>query len=514
MKLKVSSYWIIAIVLVLIKLTIHFLTSSNYELHRDEMLYFAQGNHLSFGFISTPPFIGFLAFIAHCIFGYSEFGVKLFPAIAGAASVFIIALFVKELGGKNLALVLAGLGYICSGAFLRSNGLFMPVCFDQFFWLLSSFLVFKMVNRNNPKLWLWIGLVFGLAFLNKYAIIFFVFAIILALLISEQRKFLFSKYLLFGFLIGFLVTIPNILWQYYHNWPVVRHMIELQRTQLINVSSTNFLLDQVIMCFPSIFIWSSGLLMILFLSKEKKFRFIAYSFFIVVSIILLGRGKSYYTLGAYPMLFALGGYTMEKYLQGKLIYVNYFVLFLALSISILAAPLELPVASFELVKKYCDPQTGFLPQRWEDGKIHPIPQDYADMTGWKELTGIVLKAYNQLNNSEKKRCTIYAENYGQAGAIQFYGHNYGLPAPISFCDSYLLWAPDTISNGPFIYINNEVGDMDDFFKNYPEIGHVNNEYFRENGIIVLLCTNPKNQWKDFYAQKVLRLKSIYRLTEK
>jgi len=508
MKKNISSFWLITIALVLVKLIIHFLTGTVYELHRDEMLYFAQGLHLNFGYISTPPLIGFLAFIVKGIFGYSEFGIKLFPALAGAASIVIIALFIKEFGGKNLALLIAGIGYLFSGAFLRSNSLFQPVSFDQFFWFLLSYLVFKMVNRDNPKIWIWTGLVFGLGFLNKYSIVFFAFAIIMALLISEHRKLLLSKYFLLVAFIGFILITPNLIWQYQHNWPVVHHMILLQQTQLINVSLTGFLVDQLVMCLPAILIWLSGLCIILFLGREKKYRFISYTFIFVVSIILLARGKSYYTLGAYPMLLVAGGYVLEKYFNHRLVYINYFILLFALVLSFIAFPLELPVASFATIKKYCDPQTG-IPQRWEDGEIHPIPQDYADMTGWKELAGIVAKAYNQLDDSEKKRCTIYAENYGQAGAIQFYGHRYGLPDPVSFSDSYLLWAPDSIADGPSIYINDEVGDMDDLFISYQEIGRVNNEYFRENGIMVLLCTNPKEQWKKFYSRKVQMLKNNY-----
>jgi len=203
-----------------------------------------------------------------------------------------------------------------------------------------------------------------------------------------------------------------------------------------------------------------------------------------------------------------GGYVLEKYLRNRWVYVNYFILVFALGLSCFALPLELPVASFETLKKYCDPQTG-IPQRWEDGEIYPIPQDYADMTGWKELAGIVAKAYNQLDDSAKKICTIYAENYGQASAVLFYGHPYGLPEPISFNDNYLFWAPDSISDGPLIYVNHEIGNIDDLFDNYREVGRVNNEYFRENGLMVLLCTHPKEHWKAFYARKVKSLRSIY-----
>ncbi len=509
MKNRISAYWYITIGLVVIKLIIHFLTSTTYELHRDEMLYFAMGNHPAFGYASTPPLIGYLAFLARIIFGYSEFGIKFFPALAGAASMIVIAVFVKELGGKSLALIIAGVAFIAAGAFLRSNSLFQPVSFNQFFWLLFAWLVLHMINTSQPKGWIWIGVVLGLAFLNKYSIVFFATAMIIALVISQHRRILFSKYFMLGILLGFIIILPNLLWQHFHHWPIVRHMTELQRYQLSNNSLSGFFVDQLLNCLASAFIWIAGLVMILFLPQERKFRFIAYAFLLVLAIIVAGRGKSYYTLGAYTMLFAAGGYTMEKYFRNKLVFINYFVILLAIVSSSFALPLELPYASFKTVKKLCDPETGMVPQRWEDGKIHPIPQDYADMTGWKELTAIVAKAYNLLDENQKEKCTIYAENYGQAGAVEFYGRQYGLPKSISFHDSYLLWAPDSISDGPFIYINDEVGDIDELFNDYPEIGRVNNEYFRENGLMVLLCTNPKEGWKDFYARKVHELKSRF-----
>lgn len=191
-----------------------------------------------------------------------------------------------------------------------------------------------------------------------------------------------------------------------------------------------------------------------------------------------------------------------------MIFINYFVLSFAIGLSVYVLPLELPVVSFEKVKEFCDSKTG-IPQIWEDGKIHPIPQDYADMTGWKELVGLVAKAYNQLDDSEKKKCTIFAENYGEAGAIQFYGHIYGLPAPISFNDSYILWSPDSISKGPLIYVNNEIGGINGLFNSYSEIGRINNEYFRENGIAVFLLSDPGANWNEFYIRKAGIIKNDY-----
>ena len=153
---------------------------------------------------------------------------------------------------------------------------------------------------------------------------------------------------------------------------------------------------------------------------------------------------------------------------------------------------------------------GEFTNRWEDGKIHNIPQDYADMTGWKELGSIVTKQYNSLPDSVRKKCWIYADNYGQAGAINFYGKKYGLPEPVCFNDNFLLWAPDSVKNGPLIYVNHEVGDIDFLFKSYEKVGEVDNKYFRENGLKVYYCTQPTDTLRTFYAEKVHALKSVYR----
>src|ERR1700719_1638379 len=122
MKSKLSQFWIIALGFAVIQLLLHFLTYSNYELHRDEMLYFAMGDHLSWGYMSTPPLMGFLAFIIRHTLGYSEFGIKIFPALSGAGSIILVALFVRELGGKTLAVFIACTAYLISPAFLRSTG--------------------------------------------------------------------------------------------------------------------------------------------------------------------------------------------------------------------------------------------------------------------------------------------------------------------------------------------------------------------------------------------------------
>jgi hypothetical protein len=285
----ISRYWQVAILFMAAKLIIHFLTNTRYELLRDEMLFFNMGEHLSAGYASVPPVTGFLAFLINKIFGFSVFGIRFFPALMGATSVYIIASIVKELGGGISALCIA------SSSYLLAPGL--PV-----------------MSYEN-----------------------------------------YSRYI------------------------------------------------------------------------EKTRRFIVH-----------------------PLL------------------------------------------------------------EWDNGTKHSFSQAWADMTGWKELAGYVAQAYSSLSEEEKKKCTIFGErNYGYAGAVYFYGKENDLPDAITFNESYVFWAPDTIPDGPLIYIYRDVNDLEEHFKNITVVGSVDNIFFRENGLKVFLCREPLSDIGAVYKELARKEKSRY-----
>ena len=507
-----KSFWIITFSLVLVKLSIHLFTSTNYELHRDEMLYVAMGSHLSWGFASTPPFISFLAFIVKNIFGYQEFFVKLFPALFGASILVLIALFIKEIGGKGVGVFIGCFAFMISTAMLRTSSLFMPVIFELFFWLLFLFFVLKLINRQDPKYWIWIGITFGIAFLNKYSILFLGFSAFISLLISEHRRLLFSKDFIYAALISLLIVSPNLIWQINHNFPVITHMSELYRTQLVFVSKKTFLLDQLLMNFTAILIWIPGLIMVLFSKSEKKYRVFGYILLIVVFMFLVTNGKSYYTLGIYTMMFAFGGYFLEKYFVGNLKIVNYLIMGFSLITGLINLPLGLQILPKEQMGKYCTIFSKYItpaPMRGENNNYFPIPQDYMDMSGWKELAALVSAAYNQLDVNQKKDCIIYANNYGQAGAIDYYGKKYNLPPATCVNDSYIFWAPDSLNASNYIVTDGYLGDIPELFNKYSEIGEIKDIYFRENGLKVYLCQNPKPLLNEFFKKRIKEHKEVY-----
>ncbi|MBE0646870.1 MAG: glycosyltransferase family 39 protein [Bacteroidales bacterium] len=492
-------------------LAVHFITYDNFELHRDAYLYYAQSEHLAWGFFSVPPFTALVTKFATLIFGNTVFGMRFFPAIIGSVNVILLGLAVKELGGKKIAMVLAMLAYLTSPAYLHVNFLLQPTCFNQFFWLLSGYLILVMIKRNKSSMWLWIALVFGLGFLNKYSIVFFYAAFGIALLISPYRSFLKSRYFFLALAIGFVVILPNLIWQYIFQWPVISHMEELRETQLVHVRISDFLLEQFMMNAQAMFLWFGALLVVLFKKEEKQYRLFGFIFIIVIFLLMFGSGKSYYTLGVYPMMFVFGAYFTEKYLKKSLLYFSGFLvlwMFTGLYISFFFD--GVPFITFERAMR----KDAF---RWEDGTYHDLPQDVADMTGWKEIGEKVSDIFLDLGTENINNCDIFCYHYGQAGAVMFYGKKSNIPQPISFNGSFLYWSPDSLTKDYMIWVHSDL--YNDFqpdsilplrFEKVTLLETINNPNFREDGTRIYLCEKPNDYYKNYYKELVDELKSRYR----
>jgi hypothetical protein len=368
-----------------------------------------------------------------------------------------------------------------------------------------------MIRRNNPKIWIWIGIIFGVAFLNKYSIVFFYTAFAISLVISKYRNLLLSKYFIFAMVIGFAIICPNLLWQYQNNWPVLMHMDELRETQLVHVNRIDFMIDQFLMNAHALLLRLGALLVLLFYKKEKHFRLFGFIYIFIIILLMLGSGKSYYTLGIYPILFVFGAYFVEKYI--KKIYLIYVFSFLVISMFIgLYFSLSfdgIPLTTFE---KAVD-ENAF---RWEDGEYHDLPQDMADMTGWKEIGEKVREIYLSLDEESRSNCDIFCYHYGQAGAVMFYGKKHNIPQPISFNGSFVFWAPDSLSKDYMIWVHSDLGNninpdtlLPQLFNNVDLQTTIDNKYFRENGTKIYLCAYPEEDYEIYYRSRIKDLKNQY-----
>ncbi len=511
---RINSYWLVTILLIILKLSLHFFTNTRYELLRDEMLFFNMGEHLSAGQVTVPPITGFLAFLMNKIFGFSVFGIRFFPAIRGAISIYLISGIVRALGGGIPAQVIAVSSYLFAPGFLLMGTLFTPNSFEELIWLLSTWSIFMMVKTGNRKLWLLIGVCIGIGFLNKYSILFFVVGFFIALLFSKNKSLMTSKYFWLSVILGLIIIAPNIVWQYEHGWPVKIHMRELKSSQLDPMGYAGFPASLYTFSQGSAIIWVTGLIALLFFKEEKEYRYLGVATMAILLFFLILKGKGYYALVVLPLMFAFGGYVLEKYLTGSLLWVRYALFSVSLMVSLAALPSGLPVLSYDNYGTYVQKTHHFILHpllKWENGTQHDFSQAYADMTGWKELTGFVSKAYTMLTEEDKKSCTIFGErDNGYAGAVYFYGRYFNLPEAITFHESYVFWAPDSIPEGALIYIYRNINNMDELFSDIIKIGSVDDKYFREKGLKVFLCKSPKEDITLIYKTLSLQEKIRYR----
>lgn len=492
-------------ILALFTAAIHLIFSYNLEFHRDELLYFSLGRHPAFGYASVPPMIGWVAWFMQNIFGNSLFAVRFFPALLSGLMVFLISALAKELGGTVYSRLLAAIGIIISLFGLRTFLLFQPVHIDLILWTLSFYLAVKYINTSSGKYLILFGITAGLAFLNKYLIGILIFSFLLIIPFTQYRTLFRNKKLWHGILAGILVFSPNLIWQIANGLPVIQHFAELKRTQLVNVDQTAFLIEQLIIPGAASVLTVAGIIFLFVNKKIRKFRFLGLVVISVIVILMLLHGKSYYTQGIFPFLIAAGAVSWENLLRKT--WLRILLLLLIIILTIPMVPIGIPVYKTEkLVSYFSNLTTDYgmdFVCRFEDGQIHSLPQDYADMLGWEELTLITGEAWQKV--TDKKSAFIYCENYGQAGAITVIGKKYGLPEAICFSESFRYWIPDRFDPDitSMVYINDEMGDdVRLLFRKITKIGSISNRDAREFGTAVWLCEDPAGSFNEFWTIRI------------
>lgn len=489
------------IFLALVKFILPFiLVNTVWELHRDEYLYYQQGQHFDVGYLENPPLIGLLGYISS-MFGGSWFWIKFWPALFGATTLIVTSAITKDLGGKLFAQIIAVLGILFS-AYMRIHFLFQPNFLDIFFWTLSAYYLVRYINTQQNKYLYLLSFALALGWWSKYSIVFFIAAIVLSMLFTKHRITFTKKHFWLAVVSGSIFILPNILWQYIHRFPLIHHMKELQETQLQYINKTDFLKDQLLLLIPVFFVWICGLIWLL---KNNNYRIIAYMYFIVIILLMLGSGKSYYSLGAYPMLLAAGGVWLEK-ISEKIIWIRYAsvtaILILALPFIPLLLPMQSPKAMAAFNEKYHIRKIGLL--KWEDLHDHALQQDFGDMLGWKELTQKAESFYTRLPDSTKKNTTIYCRNYGQAGALKYYSSDAVFNEKV-FCDNgtFLLWISPQLDFKHLIFIGSRMPGSDDEVFNHFEkktvIDSVTNPLSRQFGDKIIFFENA-----DTVAAKLAR----------
>jgi hypothetical protein len=434
-KSRLATRWI-----PLLALALHLATAHRYGIFRDELYYVACGRHLDFGYVDHPPFVAFVARLA-ASFGGTLVGLRLPAALAGAATARVTAELARELGGRAFAQCLAALCVTLAGNALFTFQVLSMNAFDHLAWAGLWLLAARALRTGDQRLWLAAGLVAGLGLQNKLSMGFPCFGLALGLLLF-RRDVLARRGPWSGALLAGVVFLPHVLWQVAHGFPTRAFVATAQAEKMVAFTPLEFLAGALLEAGPqSIPVWSSGLVGLLVLGRWRAQRPLGLAFVAVLVLLACTRSKPYYAAPAFSLVFAAGAALLgdrPRGTPGRL--VRGATLALVLAGGALIAPLAKPVLSVEGYVSYAA-RLGLAPQPSERHELGRLPQHFADMHGWRELAEEVARVYHALPAEDRARARVFGQNYGEAGAIDYFGPALGLPAALSGHNSYFLWGP-------------------------------------------------------------------------
>jgi hypothetical protein len=305
-----------------------------------------------------------------------------------------------------------------------------------------------------------------------------------------------------------------LIWQVLNDFPVIYHLTRLADTQLVNVNRVSILIDQIMFFAGSFFVIIFAFISFFKYPLFRKYRIFILTYIFTMIIFILLRAKSYYTIGLYPVFFAFGAVYLEKILtSGWQKYLRPLVILIPILVFIPFCQYILPVLTPEEIIKKADVFKKYDLTRWEDGRVYDLPQDFADMLGWRELASIVDSAFMLID--DKKNTLIHCDNYGQAGAINYYSKQKYTHA-VSMSADYINWYPLEHIQINNVILVKERGDTDKnreeeqpLFEKITFVGEIKNEYARERGTSVYLLTGAKQS-----INKILREEIMNRISNR
>jgi hypothetical protein len=485
------------------KFLVHLYAGRHYGYFVDELYYLSCSRHLAWGYVDQPPLIALVTWVARALLGGSLPALRFFPAAAGATEVALTAMIARELGGKRFAQGLAALAALVAPAILAGDSLLTMNAFEPLFWMGCAYLFIRIVNTGDPKLWIWFGVLSGVGLENKYSMLIVGAGIVVGLLLTPQRRSLWSPWIWVGGAIAFLIFLPNLLWNIQHHFPFLELQANIRRSgRDVPLGPLAFFVQEILTMLPlTLPIWLAGLWYFFFSGPGKPFRALGWAWVFAAVVIVTLSPRIYYLYPAFPVLFAGGSVMWEAWLERpryqwlKLAYAALMVVTGAV-----LSPLVIPVLPPQTYVRYTQ-ALHLQPPRLEIHKLGPLPQLFADQFGWEEMTATVARVYNSLPPQVRAKTAIFGQNYGQAGAIDLFGPKYGLPPAISGHQTYFLWGPREYTGESMIVMQGEQEDLDRLFTSVQKVASVYHLYSMPyEHFDVFYCRGLRQPLKDIWPQ--------------
>lgn len=485
--------WIISAVNFLIIYLSVFNTSYGYFI--DEFYYIACANRPAFGYVDHPPLAPFLLTLIQSVFGNSVYVLRILPAASGSAAIFMSGIITRQTGGGKYAQVISAVSVMCIPTLAAMSGFYSMNAFEPLLTVLMFYFILKMVDKDNPKEWIPAGVVIGLGLLNKHTFGIIALFMTISLLVGGYKKYIFSKWFLYAVLIAFIMFLPNILWQIAYNFPTLEFYRNITSDKNVYTPPLEFIKNQLISMSPAtFFIWITGFIYFMFSKKHKACRFIAVFFLISFLFFLLtGSSRSDRLSFVYPIIFTGGAIFWENIiLKRNAKWIMPLLILLLLTGLAISIPVILPYFNYEMVRRHTE-MIG-MNTEIERGNKPPLPQLLADRIGWKEKVELMGEAFNTLTSEEKSRAIVAGDNYGQAGALELFGAEYGFPIVASGHNNYYLWSKEKLKGNILLQFDDNAEGLKKAFDSvieYPGMFYSPFVTSHENNLKVFICKGPK-----------------------
>ena len=479
---------------------LHLYFNNRYGYFRDEFDYMSCGDHLGWGYVDQPPLIPLLIHICRALLGDSLRSIRFIPAVASSVLIVQIAAIARKLGGRRYALLLSAISAFIAPQYLSNGSLLGTNCLEPTLWMGCAYFAILAIKRNDPRYWLWFGVIAGLGLEEKYSSAIFGLGIVVGLLLTEQRRAFLNKWIWLGGLAALLIFLPNVLWNIKYDWPFVQ-LIRAIRAEGRDVvlGPLPYFSQQTLLLNPlTAPIWLAGLFGLLFSVRFKPYRVLGWCYLVCYTVLFVLHGKNYYLAPVYPMLLAAGAVLIEFAIDRganadpRRQWLKPAIVLVLLASGAHLAPVVVPVLSpdgFLAYEKYLPFK---LPVMEHSHARAALPQWYSDQFGWKEIADETAVAWNRIPAAERQDCGIFAQDYGQAGAIDFFGRRDGLPPALSGHQTWFLWGPRGYSGNCVIVLDDRREVLERLWKHVEYIGtSADNPYALEKQIDVFLCKGAK-----------------------
>jgi len=474
----------------------HIATNGKYGFHRDELQKLDDARHLDWGFVAYPPVTPLLGRLELILFGTSLVGFRLFSALAVSLAMILTGLIVEKVGGSRDVQILAAVAVGISPLSLIQGAVFQYVAFDYLWGVMVTYFLVRLLESDDPRWWLAIGITIGLGMETRYTTGVLALGVAGGVLLTPARRFLRGGWLWAGVAASVLVFSPNLIWQVRHHYISLEFLHYLHLRDSSQGRYRGFYREQLYTCvnLSAASLALLGLWFYLARKEGQRFRLVGWTAVVSFTLFAIYGSRAYYTAPLYPVLVAGGsvlfGHLVSK-LRPPLMRFIYGVQWAAVCVgAVIFALLVTPVAP--MGSRIWTITSGMHDQ-------------FREMIGWPDLAKAVAGVYYSLPPPQRAHTGILTGNYGEAGALNLYGPELGLPHAMGLTNSFWYRGYDPRLPNTVIVTGFDLAEGRRLFesctvaaKNGNLFGIINEESRDHRDI--LLCQNLRLSWPEYWAR--------------